>query len=120
MGWAIGVKGGRDIGYGVPALCDKPDCNKKIDRGLSYCCGGYISDSGCGLYFCQEHLEYRTPRGEDHMVELCPRCIRYRSPYEPKPDIPKWIRWKLKDSSWEQWRTENPEEVKRLQQSLAS
>ena len=26
-------KDGRDIGYGVQALCDQPDCDKQMDRG---------------------------------------------------------------------------------------
>ena len=40
MGWAIGYDGRweRDIGYGVPAVCDHPDCNVRIDRGLDYVC----------------------------------------------------------------------------------
>jgi hypothetical protein len=33
MGWSVGEgKDGRDIGYGVPALCDHPDCSEQIDR----------------------------------------------------------------------------------------
>ena len=41
MGWEIGYDDNweRDIGYGVPAECDHPDC-QVIDRGLSYVCGG--------------------------------------------------------------------------------
>ncbi|HEV7521417.1 MAG TPA: hypothetical protein VGP89_09990, partial [Candidatus Angelobacter sp.] len=60
MGWSLGFDSNwqRDIGYGVPAYCDHPKCNKKIDRGLSYVCGGepYGGELGCGLYFCSEHL----------------------------------------------------------------
>jgi hypothetical protein len=55
MGWSIGYdsKWQRDIGYGVPGVCDDPACAEKIDRGLSYVCGGepYGGDEGCGLYF---------------------------------------------------------------------
>lgn len=41
MGWSIGYDNNwkRDIGYGVPATCDHPDCNEEIDRGLAYVCG---------------------------------------------------------------------------------
>ena len=50
MGWSIGYDSNwdRDIGYGVPAYCDHPDCNEEIDRGLSYVCGGepYGGDRG--------------------------------------------------------------------------
>ncbi len=46
MGWSLGHdnrwgKFGRDIGYGVPAICDHPGCNAEIDRGLSYVCGNH-------------------------------------------------------------------------------
>ena len=38
MSWAVGYdsKWQRDIGYGVPSICDHPKCNKEIHRGLSY------------------------------------------------------------------------------------
>jgi hypothetical protein len=41
MGWSIGYdsKWKRDIGYGVPAPCDLPGCDKEIDRGLAFVCG---------------------------------------------------------------------------------
>ena len=127
MGWAIGERGGRDIGYGVPATCDYPTCKKKIDRGLSYCCGDFSSDDGCGLYFCDKHLGYAEDRnGGPH--QFCDRCLynleqgddweKFKPTFEPKPDRPIWIRWKLKHHSWEQWRKENPKEVKKLQDSL--
>lgn len=114
MGWSIGYSNGRDIGYGVPAECDLPTCNKEINRGLSYCCGGYFSDAGCGLYFCEEHMTYRKPHGEDEIINLCPRCYRYRPPYKPKPDIKEWLGWKLTDDSWAEWRKENKEKVKEM------
>ena len=42
MGWAVGFDNNwnRDIGYGVPAICDFPGCGEEIDRGLGYVCGG--------------------------------------------------------------------------------
>jgi hypothetical protein len=41
MGWSLGydTTWNRDIGYGVPAYCDHPDCHKKIHRGIAYVCG---------------------------------------------------------------------------------
>ena len=77
MGWSIGYdeKWARDIGYGVPAVCDHPDCDARIDRGLSYVCcnqeprGG----EGCGLYFCEKHKGYlkydEVPAGLGHSFE---------------------------------------------------
>lgn len=127
MSWAIGYSGGRDIGYGVPATCDYPTCKKKIDRGLSYCCGGYFSDSGCGLYFCSKHRGYEPDpqQIEDGVdpddadwIELCERCVAGEQSFNPKPDRPVWIRWKLKHRSWKQWRDENPEKVKEMQEQL--
>ncbi len=106
MGWSVGYDNhwSRDIGYGVPAICDHPDCDKKIDRGLSYVCGGepYGGDSGCGLYFCDKH---HSP--------LCARCQnrkrgpRQVPPFDAKPDTEEWTNHKMTDPSWEKWREEN-------------
>lgn len=111
MGWAVGDHNGRDIGYGVPAKCDHPDCDNDIDRGLAYVCGGapYGGDDGCGLFFCATHGG----------GTLCERCEPEAGadplpPFPPKPDVPVWINHKLTDPSWQQWRDENPDEVKAL------
>lgn len=110
MSWAIGYDSqwNRDIGYGVPSFCDHPGCNREIDRGLGYVCGGdvYGGGKGCGLHFCGKHLIGFPP--------LCLRCSQKEEPFSPKPDHPDWISHKLSDPSWEQWRKENPNEVKRL------
>ena len=117
MGWSIGFDNNwnRDIGYGVPAWCDSPKCKKKIDRGLSYVCGGepYGGENGCGLYFCQQHLYSHEFRNGD-CEQVCKRCDTYKSNYQPKLDHPEWIAWKLTDDSWKKWRKENPDEVGRL------
>jgi hypothetical protein len=116
MGWSIGFDSNwnRDIGYGVPATCDHPGCNKEIDRGLSYVCGGepFGGEHGCGLYFCIDHLVFAGEARRS--VLLCNRCRYGKKPYIPKPDTQDWINWKLTDESWQQWRDENPEEVARL------
>lgn len=115
MSWAVAFDDNwhRDVGYGVPAYCDHPKCDAEIHRGLSYVCGGepFGGEHGCGLHFCGSHLRHRSPRGEDRIVQNCPRCMAYKSPYKPKPDHPTWIYHKLSDESWEQWRQENPNEV---------
>ena len=120
MGWSIGYddKWKRDIGYGVPAICDHPDCNKEIDRGLGYVCGGnvYGGEHGCGLFFCGEHRLFKDiSRGM--AVEICEKCLKGLPSFEPKPDAKEWVNWKLTDESWQQWRDENPEEVERLKKS---
>ena len=113
MGWSIGYDTNwkRDIGYGVPAKCDHPECNEDIDRGLSYVCGGelYGGDKGCGLYFCGSHLFI----GEDG-TQLCEQCLDGKESFNPKPDTAEWIQWKLTEESWQQWRDENPEAVAEL------
>ena len=115
MGYAVYKVGGRDAGYGVPAVCDHPGCNERIDRGLAYICGGEpASDSrGCNLYFCPQHLHW-SPR----LPMLCYRCLKRRKPFAPKPDLPEWLRWKLSDESWKQWRDENPQEVENIRAIL--
>lgn len=118
MGWSIGYdeKWKRDIGYGVPAICDQPKCTAEIDRGLAFVCGSepYGGDHGCGLFFCSAHRRLHSFR-DGCLKDVCCRCDRGKQPYEAKPDTPEWIRWKLTDESWETWRVENPDEVKRLQ-----
>lgn len=118
MSWSIGydAKWKRDIGYGVPAFCDHPDCNAEIDRGLSHVCGGepYGGEHGCGLYFCGEHLNHYNE------VTVCERCgMNHTEPFKPKPEHPDWIKHKLTDESWHQWRDENPEEMCRLSACLS-
>ena len=104
MGWSLGYDENwkRDIGYGVPADCDHPDCKEEIDRGLAYVCGGepYGGENGCGLYFCGKHIFCNG-------VPQCERCIKKRKPFTPKPDSLKWLYFKMTDPSWEEWRVEN-------------
>jgi hypothetical protein len=110
MGWQVGFdsRWNRDIGYGVPAVCDHPDCGEAIDRGLGYVCGGepYGGEDGCGLYFCDKHM-FCTDEG----VQVCDRCRDEEPPYEPTPDTREWIDWKLTDESWRPWRDEHPDKV---------
>jgi hypothetical protein len=120
MGWSIGFDSNwnRDIGYGVPAECDHPDCTEQIDRGLSYVCGGnpYGEPHGCGLFFCDKHLSYKTvpserdidDGGEDEeFAQLCERCPltdEHPDPFKPKPDVKEWLDFKATDPSWAEWR----------------
>lgn len=109
MSWSIGYdkKWKRDIGYGVPAKCDHPDCTKQIDRGLSHVCGGqpYGGEYGCGLYFCETHLECGT---------LCERCAEQKPSFEPSADTHEWELHKLTHESWGTWRKENSEQVEQM------
>lgn len=110
MSWSIGFdsKWSRDIGWGVPAYCDHPGCEEKIDRGLSYVCGGepYGGDHGCGLYFCSAHLFHYRFRAMQVGAPFCKRCIAYRPPFKPKPEHPEWLEHKATDPSWAEWRAE--------------
>lgn len=119
MGWAVGYDHNwrRDIGYGVPAVCDHPGCNEEINRGLAYVCGGepYGGEDGCGLHFCGKHLRLGV-EGKERQV--CERCAKGQEPFAPKPDTAEWMRWKLTDPSWQQWRDENPAEVADMQKRI--
>ncbi|OHU12795.1 hypothetical protein [Mycobacteroides chelonae] len=131
MGWSISYseKWQREIGYGVPAYCDQPGCRVKIHRDVEQACGG-IPDPGkhgCGLYFCSRHLHSSyTPDGMDDLLDddgelyplRCSRCINGRDPFPPSDEHPEWMRWKLKDESWSQWRTDNPTVVAHYTQVL--
>jgi hypothetical protein len=116
MGWAVYESPSghrlRWAGYGVPAYCDHPECNEKIDRGLAYICGMVNTagaDRGCRLHFCSKHLLMSPKYGQ-----LCERCYpRQKKPFDPKPDHPEWVQHVLTDESWKQWREDNPEYRKR-------
>ncbi len=145
MSWAIGydTQWKRDVGYGVPAFCDHLECKEKIDRGLSFVCGGeiYGGENGCGLFFCDKHGGgSRCERCANDIsdqdirdaIEDCDSSIDYNAavelldvlgieryaskPYDAKPDHPEWIAHKLTDPSWQEWRDENPEEVAKLKE----
>lgn len=141
MGWSCGydIKWERDIGYGVPAICDHPGCGEEIDRGLSYVCGQrpYGGDHGCGLYFCGVHLHsIEVPWDRDEGGWFCERCSESienhtvdaygdiePAPvefFDPTPDVAEWIKWKLTDDSWADWREANPTEVAALVESLGN
>lgn len=115
MGYAFGQNNnGREIGYGVEATCDWPDCETEIDRGLEYCCGGVdgVSNAGmdgesyCGDFFCGKHKTFdvclkcarKCPdcKGEGWLPdgELCGRCdsfgeIGHREPLPADGYVPK-------------------------------
>lgn len=80
MGWAnCGTdSNGRPIGYVFLATCDHPGCEKEIDRGLAFACGGYHGGESlwCEKYFCEDHLEpVETKDGEWFCV--CAECVKY-------------------------------------------
>ena len=108
MGWQVGYDDNwqRDIGYGVPSICDHPDCNVEIDRGLSHVCGSdpYGGEYGCGLYFCSEHLSCHDR--SDQLVKLCQQCGDMAKPFKPKPDTAEWTNHKASDPSWAAWRAD--------------
>jgi hypothetical protein len=116
MGWSIGYDENlkRDIGYGVPAHCDYPGCRRVIDRGLAYVCGGdpFGGEHGCGMHFCYKHLLMTAK------AQLCERCAKGKRMFPKKPEHKTWMRWKLKDESWAEWRAENPEEVDAYKKAL--
>ena len=62
-----------DVGYGVPATCERPGCKEEIDRGLAYLCGDQHGgdEYSCGGYFCGQHL-YTAPAG--HHGNRCALC----------------------------------------------
>lgn len=108
MGWSVGYKNDRWIGYGVPAICDQPKCGESIDRGLGYLCGDFSGNKGCGLFFCADHLFISE---SDEIPQLCEQCKNKKPPFKPTPDTSEWIAHMLNDSSWEKWRKKNKNQV---------
>lgn len=92
----------RWAGYGVPAICDLPSCDTKIDRGLDFKCDTiYTYDEaidveaeseGCGMFFCAEHQQHTA-----------------HTSASPKADTEEWTTHMLTDESWQTWRDQNPE-----------
>lgn len=80
MGWGnCGFdKQGRPIGYVHEAECDHPDCNKKIDRGLSYVCGTMHGEDehSCDKYFCEEHKSNLVETSDDDVIRVCDSCAK--------------------------------------------
>lgn len=121
MGYQVYKVGDRWAGYGVPAYCEHPQCNKEIDRGVSFACGDEpFSEYGCDRYFCSEHLFYHqfNVGGEREVHQVCERCDKYKKPFPYKREHPDWIKHILEDGSWEEWRKENPKEIKLLKSTL--
>jgi len=114
MGWAVGWDSNweRDVGYGVPGVCDYPGCGAKITRGLAHVCGGEPmgGDAGCGLFFCSEHLG---------AGQRCERCIAGLRPFGATDDTPEWLEHKLSCPTWEPWRVAYPDEVAAIRKRLA-
>lgn len=127
MGYQVYEVGKRWGGYGVPAICEQPECKKSIDRGVSYACGGEpFSEYGCDLYFCSEHLYYTGIQDDGEICkheedcdceiyQLCERCASGGPSFDYKPERKTWVRHLLKHSSWKEWRDNNPQEVEELQ-----
>lgn len=121
MGYGVYENGERFAGYAVPAICEHPGCNKKIDRGYAYACGGEpFSERGCDRYFCSEHLWYHNfnIRGSRECVQVCARCNTYKSPFPYKPEKEEWLQHILNDESWSTWREENPEKVNEFKNKI--
>lgn len=59
MGSAVGYDRvwKRDVGYGVPSVCDQPGCGAAIHRGLACVCGGQLNGGEFGreLFLCAKH-----------------------------------------------------------------
>lgn len=124
MGYQVYEVGDRWGGYGVPAVCEYPDCNEEIDRGISYTCGGEpFSEHGCDRYFCGKHRKFKQwnfKTGawckhkndcECDYAEVCERCAENKPPFPYKSEHPDWVKHLLTDDSWAEWRKNNPEKV---------
>ena len=93
MGWAnCGTDSkGRPIGYAHDATCDHPGCDAKIDRGLSYACGGMHGTRDrhdvvdvCEGYFCGEHK--RCVMIEGYLIWVCFACYENLKDLDEEPE----------------------------------
>lgn len=79
MGWGhcgTNPDTGEEMGYAIQGVCRAEGCDKAIDHGLSYVCGGEHEggERGCGYYFCTAHLRIYWSRGDSPCVQLCEAC----------------------------------------------
>lgn len=76
MGYAYYEIDGKPCGYSVLDVCNVEGCEKEIDRGLAYACGGYPGEGEgfCDGYFCAEHLTLGL--GDPEIRQLCPNCLK--------------------------------------------
>jgi len=93
VGWAdCGTDSrGRPIGYAFPAWCDEEGCTAKIDRGLSYACGGMHGgdEISCENYFCEKHRLNFVVDGSGAR-QICGACAKLALIREEGCD-PGWI-----------------------------
>jgi hypothetical protein len=74
MGWSYGIVNGKEVGYSVPDVCNHPECDVEIDRGLSYACGDMPgSGLGCDGFFCGKHLNFT---GIKDPSQVCDACLK--------------------------------------------
>lgn len=91
----------RHAGYGVPAVCEHPECVEEITRGVDNICGTPPEgEHGCGLFFCDRHLTYAR------RWRYCERCDEGKEPFGAKPDVEEWVQHVETDPSWAAWRAE--------------
>lgn len=134
MGYSVGFDFSQDrwIGYGVPAVCDIPDCGTTIDHGMAYKCESGHGDEPDGIYDVErdaggtvisikEAPGYDPDAFEDEGCELF-FCEEHRydtkkhEDIQPKPDIPQWEHHMLLDSSWAKWREDNASKIPGMQE----
>lgn len=135
MWYAIYRNWNRWAGYWVPAYCEHPDCNKEIDRWMSYACWWEpFSEYWCDRYFCEEHMDFlainqdgEVVKDEDYeiekedsyeFIEWCERCKEWKDPFPYKQEHPNWLKHILTDESWEEWRNNSPKEVLKYKEEL--
>lgn len=63
MSYAYYERDGMERGYSVDDTCHAEDCDKAIDRGLSYLC------YRCTEYFCEDHRAIAFDADGDTMLE---------------------------------------------------
>jgi len=97
MGYQIYWANGRWQGYGVPAYCDYENCKEEIDRGLAYRHENENDDETPRIFVCNKHK----------LASLNKIKIDFEKEH------PEWLSHILTHGSWKQWRSENPEIVKK-------
>lgn len=76
MGWGYGIVQDKEVGYTVEAVCEHEGCDCKIDRGLSYACGGMGGEDeySCNGFFCEKHKANWVLTDYNETLSVCDSC----------------------------------------------
>lgn len=117
-----GEPGGGDHGCGL-FFCEKHmhcgDFSQCCERCLDgQCDHDFIPPDNDDEQQCDNDCRYNWHKCSECGLSRHEADLINVTPFKPKADHPKWLRWKLRDHSWAEWRKQNPELVAEYRETL--